>query len=185
MPPCDQLDALQGDQPASGHSRGPVEVGGRGVGIGFARELHVHPLQVPVPIKPLDGHLRLVCGTTDVREGEVRRAGLEVRERALDREGVGGTVTWLELEGGERKGAGGDHGPSEQADGGRRRADGHRKAMGKREEGGQSTPKREREGKAGGGLARVGRAVGGDGSPSPPSPPEPAHAAPAHTARRG
>lgn len=65
MPPCDQLGTLQGDQPAPEHLRGPVVVGGRGVSIGFARELHIRPLQVPVPIKPLDGHLGLVCGARD------------------------------------------------------------------------------------------------------------------------
>lgn len=62
-PPCDQQGSWQSDQPAPQHLRGPVVLGGWGVGISFALELHIHPLQVPVPIKPLDGHLGLVCGT--------------------------------------------------------------------------------------------------------------------------
>ena len=47
------------------HLRGPVVLGGWGVGISFARQLHIHSLQVPVPIKPLDGHLGLICGAKD------------------------------------------------------------------------------------------------------------------------
>ena len=78
FPPCPrflevewvQQGSLQGDQPAPQHLRGPVVLSGWGIRIGFARELHIHPLQVPVAIKPLDGHLGLVCETRgDVCKG--------------------------------------------------------------------------------------------------------------------
>lgn len=52
------------------HSRGPVELGGRRVGVRVAGELHVRALQVPVAIEALDGHLGLICGARDELEQE-------------------------------------------------------------------------------------------------------------------
>lgn len=58
---CDSK-ILYKNQSASQHLRGPVVLSGWGISISFAGELHIHPLQVPVPIKSLNGHLGLICG---------------------------------------------------------------------------------------------------------------------------
>lgn len=61
-----QPAVFQGDWPALQHLRGPVVLSGWGVSVSFAGELHIHPLQVPVAIKPLNGYLGLICGARDV-----------------------------------------------------------------------------------------------------------------------
>lgn len=56
------MGVFSGDRPArSQHSRGPMVFSGWRVSICFARELHICPLQVPVAIKALNGHLRFIC----------------------------------------------------------------------------------------------------------------------------
>lgn len=55
------VGVFSGKQASLRHSRGPVVLSSWRVSVCFARKLHVCPLQVPVAIKALNGHLGFIC----------------------------------------------------------------------------------------------------------------------------